>query len=65
MAGRGAPLAASGKTGGPDVTRTHRKIHRLAWALLTLGVGLALLLALLWRDPAHAAALASVVGLGP
>ncbi len=37
------------------MTRTHRKIHRLAWALLALGVGLALLLALLWRDPAHAA----------
>ncbi len=47
------------------MTRTHRKIHLLVWLLIALSVGLALLLALLWRDPAHAAALASVVGLGP
>jgi hypothetical protein len=43
------------------MTRTHRKLHRLVWLLLALGVGLALLLALAWRDPAHASAL----GLGP
>jgi hypothetical protein len=47
------------------MTRTHRKLHRLVWLLLALGVGLALLLALAWRDPAHAAALHSVLGLRP
>ena len=47
------------------MTRTHRKLHRLVWVLLALGVGLALLLALLWRDPAHAAALGPILGLGP
>jgi hypothetical protein len=47
------------------MTRAHRKFHRLAWVLLALAVGLLLLLALLWRDPAHAAALHSVLGLGP
>jgi hypothetical protein len=36
------------------VTRTHRSFHRLIWVLLALGVGVALLLALLWREPAHA-----------
>lgn len=47
------------------MTRTHRRIHRLAWTLLALGVGLALLLALLWRDPANAAAAQLAIGLGP
>ena len=47
------------------MTRTHRKLHRLVWLLLALGVGLALLLAFLWRDPAHAAMLVSAVGLAP
>jgi len=47
------------------VTRTHRKLHRLVWLLLALGVGIALLLAFLWRDPAHAAGLVSAIGRGP
>jgi hypothetical protein len=40
-------------------------MHRLMWALLALGIGLALLLALVWRDPAHAAAAQFAIGLGP
>ncbi len=47
------------------MTRTHRRLHRLVWLLLALGVGIALLLAFLWRDPAHAAALQSALGRGP
>ena len=47
------------------MTRTHRKLHRLVWLLLALGVGLALLLAFLWRDPAHAAAVSLALGLAP
>jgi hypothetical protein len=58
-------MAASGEIGGPDMTRTHRKLHRLVWLLLALGVGLALLLALTWRDPAHAAAVSPTLGLAP
>jgi hypothetical protein len=47
------------------MTRTHRKLHRLVWLLLALGVGLALLLALAWRDPANAAALGPILGPAP
>lgn len=47
------------------MTRTHRKLHRLVWLLLALGVGLALLLAFLWRDPAHATAFSLARGLAP
>jgi hypothetical protein len=47
------------------MTRTHRKLHRLVWLLLALGVGLALLLALAWRDPAHAGGLVLALGLAP
>lgn len=39
------------------MTRVHRSVHRVAWLLLALGVGVGLLLALLWREPAHAGAL--------
>ena len=64
MAGAGAPLAASGEIGAAGMTRAHRQIHRLIWPLLALGVGLALLLALLWRDPVHAAVRELLLGLG-
>ena len=47
------------------MTRAHRTMHRLLWPLLALAVGLALLLALLWRDPANAQAPELVVGLAP
>ena len=65
MAGRGAAVAAIGQRGGAGVTRAHRNIHRLLWPLLAVAVGLALLLALAWRDPANAQALELVVGLAP
>lgn len=58
-------MAASREIGTPDMTRTHRKLHRLVWLLLALGVGLALLLALAWRDPANAAALGPILGPAP
>jgi hypothetical protein len=65
MAGGGAAMAAGRAIGGRAMTRTHRRLHRLVWLLLALGVGVALLLAVLWRDPAHAAVLVSALGLGP
>jgi hypothetical protein len=47
------------------MTRTHRRLHRLVWLLLALGVGIALLFAFMWRDPAHAAVLVSAIGPAP
>ena len=44
------------------MTRGLRALHRLIWVLLAAAVGLALALAIAWRNPTHALALAAGAG---